>query len=202
MIRLWLSQGSWYVLLTPQRVPSQISPWINITEPVFQRWSSTAHLHYWREGVREVYGVGGEQPSPVRLYNEAFSSKRKTDCQPGTSIWHAIMSVHLQLAPYAKSTGASLESKGSPLNHPAPNTPVVPVGTGRLPRRETVGEASSGLFLMLRCAFFTQGDLSAWRNYNSFSGSSLLLTSCSPAQHKWGEECLFCGCGFEQLTPC
>ena len=42
------------------------------------------------------------------------------------------MSVHLQLAPYAKSTGANLESKDSPLNHPAPDLPVVPVRAGRL----------------------------------------------------------------------
>lgn len=42
------------------------------------------------------------------------------------------MQLCLQLAPYAKSTGANLESKDSPLNHPAPDLPVVPVRAGRL----------------------------------------------------------------------
>ena len=56
-------------------------------------------------------------------------------------------------------------------------------------------------FLTLGCASFIQGELSPWRNYKSFSGSFLRLVSCS-AQHKWGEEHLFCACVFEQLTPC
>lgn len=51
------------------------------------------------------------------------------------------MSVHLQLAPYAKSTGAKLESKDSPLNHSAANKLAAPVGAGRLPRGEIAGEA-------------------------------------------------------------
>lgn len=61
-VRLQLSRGRWYCLLTSQGVPSQISCWKHITEPqLFQRWASSAHLHYleggWEEGVRGRRGA-------------------------------------------------------------------------------------------------------------------------------------------------
>lgn len=107
--------------------------------------------------------------SPVCVFDEAFSSKRKMDCQPDPGIWHAIMSVHLQLAPYAKSAGANLESKDSPLNHILPKTLVVPIGAGRLLRRDCLSNSVITFLLTLLCFAHPGEAFQCWEITSPFS---------------------------------
>ena len=195
----WLSWGS----LTPKRIPFpdfMLGKYLWV--PVFHRWFTT-HLCYWREGGRDMCGTGAEQPITVHVWWGIFNQKKD-----GLSTRQQDLTCNYVCAPAARPICKIHRCKPWVQRQPF-KSPSSRFASGSCQsrkaafREEKLWEKLIQDFLLtLGCASFIQGELSPWRNYKSFSGSFLRLVSCSPARHKWGEECLFCACVFEQLTPC